>query len=120
MEWYPPKSGKWEDARFELGWVDGGIGMESYRPHLVFNSHEGFLFDAIMRPDPAACSDSLNSTLDSLLYVRDNVSRLLRVIQKRIELLNQHGLAGNYPALSTQLRQLDREYRHAGAGADRK
>ncbi len=81
----------------------------------MFASPEGCLFD-VFETDPLTDHETSKITVDSLLYVRNNMARLLSLIQARINLLHTYGLVADYPLLKAQLQQLAAEYQRAGSG----
>lgn len=85
---YPwsPETGTWKDRRCTLG-IYGDFG----ETNLCFRwSHGGEPWPAVR--DPHEDSLTAASTLDGLVYVRDNASRLIQLVKQRLEILEQHGV----------------------------
>jgi hypothetical protein len=117
FQWNPSKSGKWEDAWYELTWIDGGtvVYRDGDRMQLVFYSgHYESYFEALY--SPAKFESERMVALDCLDYLRRNMPRLLRLIQKRIDLLHANGFIADYEAISGKLHQLEQAYPKAGKG----
>jgi hypothetical protein len=114
-EWLPP-TGSWRDHRAILGLINWELTIEAMHPQLVFrwaDDHEPW--PAVTNPfdDP----NSTNFTIDGLLYVRENASRLFDLIRDRAHLLREHGLVEQSDVLVNHLNELEGAFKEGGTGS---